>query len=278
MDLTIQPGKLEVTFSHIESAKRCRHYRRRILEVSQQVPALHIAGAFSTLEMMDCAYFGLMQHGSEYVQPDTFILSKGHAAIGQYIVLEHRGVLHRSDLDLYCKPGGRLGGHPDYGVPGINASTGSLAHGMGLAVGMAHADRIRGDDRKVFLLMSDGELQEGSVWESMMMAANLGVSNLVGFLDHNGFQSFGRTIDNHPSFYPIKEKVEAFGWECTVVDGHDSRAIMEAIYKRTGDRPFLLIGDTVKGRGVSFMESEPIWHFRSPSQPEFEKAMFELRD
>ena len=267
-----------MTFSLTDSAKRCRHYRRRILEVSQQVPALHIAGAFSTLEMMDCAYFGLMDHGSSYVKPDTFILSKGHAAIGQYIVLEHRGVLARMDLDLYCKPGGRLGGHPDYGVPGINASTGSLAHGMGLAVGMAHADRIQGDDRKVFLLMSDGEFQEGSVWESMMMGANLGVRNLIGFLDHNGFQSFGRPADNHPSFYPIKEKVEAFGWECTVVNGHDSCAIMEAVLKRTGERPFLLIGNTVKGRGVSFMENEPIWHFRSPSEVEFQTAMSELRD
>ena len=125
-----------------------------------------------------------------------------NAAIGQYIVLEHRGVLNKRDLDLYCKPGGRLGGHPDYGVPGINASTGSLAHGMGLAVGMARADRIQDDDRKVFLLMSDGEFQEGSVWESMMMAANLGIRNLVGFLDHNGFQSFGRTAHNHPSVLP----------------------------------------------------------------------------
>ncbi len=269
---------IAVTFSHTDAGNRCRHFRRRILEVSQQVAALHIGGAFSALEILDCAYFGLMQHGSSYVKPDTFILSKGHAAIAQYVVLEHMGVLDRRDLDLYCKPAGRLGAHPDYGVPGIHASTGSLAHGMGLAVGIAHADRILGDDRKVFLLMSDGEFQEGSVWESMMMAANLGVRNLVGFLDHNGFQSFGRTQDNHHGFYPIKEKVEAFGWECAVVDGHDSRAILGAVFNRLGDRPFLLISNTVKGRGVSFMENEPIWHFRSPSLSEFETAMLELRD
>ena len=265
-----------MTFSHVDSVLRCRNYRRRILEVSQQVPALHIAGTFSTLEMMDSAYFGMMRHGSDDLQSDTFILSKGHAAIGQYIILEHMGVLSRADLDLYCKPGGRLGGHPDYGIRGINASTGSLAHGMGLAVGMAHADRIMGMDRNIFLLMSDGELQEGSVWESMMMASNLGVRSIVGFLDHNGFQSFGRTKENHPSFYPIKEKVEAFGWECASVDGHDSSAIIEAVENRSAERPFLLIGNTVKGRGVSFMENEPIWHFRSPNFAEFSQAMSEL--
>ncbi len=122
-------------------AKRCQHYMRRILEVSQQVSALHIACAFSTVEMMDCGFFGLIDHGSNYVKPDTFTLSKGHAAIGQFIVLEHWGVLSQSDLDLYCKPGGRLGGYPDFSVSGINAYTGSLAHGMGFAVGSVHSDR-----------------------------------------------------------------------------------------------------------------------------------------
>ena len=264
------------SFDTAASALRCLHYRQRILEVSQRVAALHLAGAFSALEMMDCIYHGLMRRDANGSSPDTFILSKGHAGIAQYVVLEKMSVLSHSDLDLYCKPGGRLGCHPDYGVPGIEASTGSLAHGLGLSVGMAHADRLLKADRKIYLLMSDGEFQEGSVWESMMMGANLGVKNLIGFLDHNGFQSFGRTRDNHPKFYPIREKVEAFGWECVEVDGHDTDAIYRAVLNRKGDRPFLLVGNTVKGRGVSYMENEPIWHFRSPNASEYVQALTEL--
>jgi transketolase len=264
-------------FDRAASALRCLLYRQRILEVSQHVAALHIGGVFSSLEMMDCIYHGLMHRGTDGSSSDTFILSKGHAGIGQYVVLEHMGVLTRTDLDLYCMPGGRLGCHPDYGVPGIEASTGSLAHGIGISVGMAHADRLLKADRKVYLLMSDGEFQEGSVWESMMMGANLGVKNLIAFLDHNGFQSFGRTSENHPHFYPIRQKVEAFGWECAEVDGHDPEAIYRAVLNRKGDRPFLLVGNTVKGRGVSYMENEPIWHFRSPNPAEYARALTELQ-
>lgn len=277
MSTTTEALDSSAPFDNTASAQRCLHYRQRILEISQHVTALHIAGAFSALEMMDCIYHGLMRRAADGSSPDTFILSKGHAGIAQYVVLEQMGVLRRADLDLYCKVGGRLGCHPDYGVPGIEASTGSLGHGMGMSVGMAHADRLLKAERKIYLLMSDGEFQEGSVWESMMMGANLGVKNLIGFLDHNGFQSFGRTRDNHPKFYPIREKVEAFGWECIEVDGHDANAIYQAVQNRKGDRPFLLICNTVKGRGVSYMENEPIWHFRSPNAMEYLQALDELQ-
>lgn len=277
MSTTTETLDSSAPFDSTASAQRCLHYRQRILEVSQRVTALHIAGAFSALEMMDCIYHGLMRRDANGSSSDTFILSKGHAGIAQYVVLEQMGILSRADLDLYCKAGGRLGCHPDYGVPGIEASTGSLGHGMGISVGMAHADRLLKADRKIYLLMSDGEFQEGSVWESMMMGANLGVKNLIGFLDHNGFQSFGRTRDNHPKFYPIREKVEAFGWECIEVDGHDTNAIYQAVQSRKGDRPFLLIGNTVKGHGVSYMENEPIWHFRSPNATEYLQALDELQ-
>jgi transketolase len=258
------------------SKARCAAYRRRILEISQGVPALHIGGAFSAMELMDCVYSALMRRHPDGSTPDTFILSKGHAAIGQYVVLEGMGILSRQELDRYCKPGGRLGGHPDYGVPGIEASTGSLGHGMGLAIGMAHADRILKADRRIYVVMSDGELQEGSVWETMMMAANLGVANLTAFVDHNGFQSFGRTTDNHPAFYPIAAKIRAFGWECVEVDGHDVAAVHRAVTSRTGDRPFMVVANTVKGKGVSYMENVPMWHFRSPNAEEYAQALAEL--
>ncbi len=267
-----------VGFDQAAAHGRCMQYRRRILDISQQVSALHAAGAFSALEMVDCIYHCLMRRNSDGISPDTFLMSKGHSCMAQYVILEDMGVLSRNDLDLYCKPGGRLGCHPDYGVPGIEASTGSLGHGMGLAVGMAYTDKSRGDDRRIFLVTSDGELQEGSTWETMMMAANLGVDNLLGFLDHNGSQSFGHTRETHPKFYPIREKVEAFGWECVDVNGHDASAVYHAVMNRKGGRPFMLIGNTVKGRGVSFMENKPIWHYRSPNREEYIQAITELKE
>ena len=256
--------------------ERCKKYRRRILDISQQVGALHAAAAFSALEMTDYIYHQLMRHEQE--KPDTFIMSKGHGCMIQYVILEDMGVLSQRDLDLYCKPEGRLGCHPDYGTPGIEASTGSLGHGLAMATGMAYTDKSRGDDRNVYVVISDGELQEGSTWEAMMMAANLEVDNLVVCLDHNAFQSFGRTSENHPKFYPIQEKVEAFGWETADVNGHNVEEVHAAISDRKGGKPFMLIGNTTKGRGVSFMENVPMWHYRSPNPEEYAQAISELTE
>jgi transketolase len=266
-------------FDIAAARQRCMKYRRRILDVSQQVSALHGAGAFSALEMVDCIYHGLMRAHPGEDSPDTFLMSKGHGCMSQYVVLEDLGILSRNDLDLYCKSGGRLGCHPDYGNPGIEASTGSLGHGMALATGMAYAEKYIGKkDGIVYVVLSDGEFQEGSTWEAMMMAANLEVTNLVAMLDHNGFQSFGRTSETHPAFYPIREKVEAFGWEVVEANGHDGAAIHAAVNTRKGGKPFMMIGNTVKGKGVSFMENMPIWHYRSPNPAEYQQAVAELKE
>lgn len=264
------------TYDPAIAQRRCNGYRRRMLDISQQVSALHLGGAFSVIEIVDSIYHGLMRRNPDGSSPDTFLMSKGHGCLAQYVVLEERGILSRDDLNRYCKPGGRLGCHPDFGVPGIEASTGSLGHGMGLAVGMACADRCLREDRNIYVVLSDGELQEGSTWENMMMAANLGVDRVIAFLDHNGSQSFGHTRETHPKFYPIREKIEAFGWESAEVNGHDGAAIQRAVRARRGGQPFMLIANTVKGRGVSFMEHQPIWHYRSPSAKEYEQAIVEI--
>jgi transketolase len=267
-------------FDYVASRKRCLTNRRRILEISQQVPALHIAGAFSAMEMTDCIYHGLMRWDDNFNKSeDVFILSKGHGCLVQYVTLESLGILKRKDLDLFCKPGGVLGVHPDYGVPGIAASTGSLGHGMGMITGMAYTEKsIKKTDYQFYILLSDGEFQEGSTWECMMMAGNLQLNNLIAFMDHNGFQTFGRTSETHPSFYPIKEKVESFGWEAEEVNGHSAEEIMSAINNRKGEKPFMIIGNTVKGRGVSYMEEVPIWHYRSPDKEEYEEAISNLKE
>jgi transketolase len=258
-----------------ESRRRTRRFRERILEMSQAVSALHIGGAFSCLEIVDTIYFSLMR-SDQGRNLDTFLLSKGHGSLAQYVILEHLGILTRQDLDMYCVPGGRLGTHPDYGTPGIEASTGSLGHGLAMAMGMALADKVAGLDRRVYVVMSDGELQEGSVWEAMMLAPTLGLTNLVAFVDLNDMQSFGHTSVTHPNFYPVIDKVRAFGWEAAEVDGHDHAAIAAAVLGRQGATPMFVVARTVKGKGVSYMENVPMWHYRSPSPDEYRQALDEI--
>ena len=259
--------------------KRCLAYRRRILDISQQVAALHAAPAFSCLEMIDLIYHKLMRPNSHAANPrflDGFLMSKGHGCLSQYVILEELGILGKTDLEQYCTPAGQLGAHPDYGVPGIEASTGSLGHGMGIATGMAYADLIKGDDRFTYVLLSDGELQEGSTWEALMMAANLKLRNLIAFVDLNDFGGLARMSEGHPAFYPVVEKIQAFGWEVVQVNGHDAGAIFDAVMGRAGDHPFMVVGKTVKGKGVSFMEGSVDWHHRLPKGKEVEEAIRQL--
>jgi len=265
-------------FDVIAARQRCLRYRRRILDVSQQVTALHVAPAFSCLEMVDLIYHSLMRRGTNGKSPDTFLMSKGHGCLAQYVILEDLGILTHADLDRYCTSAGQLGAHPDYGVPGIEASTGSLGHGMGIATGMAYADKIQGKDQLVYVVLSDGEMQEGSTWEAMMMAANMGLGNLLAFLDLNGFQSLGRTSETHPHFYPVLAKVRAFGWETVEVNGHNAKAVVDSVRARKGKQPFFVVGNTIKGKGVSYMEHVPIWHYRSPNKEEYAKAIAELAE
>jgi transketolase len=256
--------------------ERNLRYRKRILDVSQQVTALHVAPAFSCTEITDALYNEVMRKEADGSYRDVFLMSKGHGCVIQYVILEEQGVLSRADLDAYCKPEGRLGAHPDYETPGINASTGSLGHGLGLATGQAYAEKIKGTDVSIYCVLSDGEFQEGSTWEAMMMAGNLKLDNLVACMDNNDFSGLERMSEGHQAFYPLIDKAVAFGWEAIEVPGHDSQAIVEAIRGRKGGKPLLVVCRTVKGKGVSYMEHVPIWHYRSPNAAEYKQALEEL--
>jgi len=258
------------------AAARCLQFRRRILDMSQQVSALHIGSAYSCTEIVDSIYYGLMRRRADGSSPDTFLMSKGHGCMIQYVILEDLGILPRADLDAYCTPNGRLGVHPDHGNPGVEAATGSLGHGLSMVVGMALAERGRKRDGVIYTVLSDGEVQEGSTWEATMMASSLRLSNIVAFVDNNDFQSLGRTSETHPSFYPLADKFRAFGWETVEVDGHDSEAIYDAVMNRSGGRPIMVVAKTVKGKGISYMEHVPIWHYRSPNKAEYEQGVREL--
>jgi transketolase len=258
--------------------RRCLGYRRRILDISQQVAALHIAPAFSCTEITDLLYNNLMRREASGEYRDVFLMSKGHGCMIQYVLLEEQGVLSRADLDAYCKPNGRLGAHPDYETPGVVASTGSLGHGLGMATGQAYAEKLKNTDVLIYCVLSDGEFQEGSTWEAMMMAANLKLDNLIGFMDFNDFGGLERMSDGHPAFYPLVPKAESFGWEAVEVDGHDEEAMREAVVNRRGGRPLLLVCRTVKGKGISYMENVAIWHYRSPNKEEYQQGLKELAE
>jgi transketolase len=279
MRTDVRDGIRAETFNVAASRRRCLGYRRRILDISQQVTALHLAPAFSCLEMVDVIYAGLMRPAAGAgAFHDVFLMSKGHGCMAQYVALETLGVLTAADLDDYCTVRGRLGAHPDFGVPGVAASTGSLGHGLGLAVGMAYAEMLKRTDAVTYVLLSDGELMEGSTWEAVLTAGNLGLGNLAGFLDLNDISGLDRMSLTHPAFYPVADKLRAFGWETAEVNGHDAGAVYAAAQARSKTKPFMLVGKTVKGRGVSFIEHVPIWHYRSPSKEEYAKALAELTE
>jgi transketolase len=259
-------------FDATASRRRCLKYRRRILDVSQKVTALHIAPAFSCLEMTDVIYHALKR------REDAFVMSKGHGCLSQYVILEDLGVMPTAEIERYCTPQGVLGAHPDIGTPGIEASTGSLGHGLGISVGMAYAEMLKGQGLQVYVVLSDGELQEGSTWEAAQMAANHKLGNLLLFVDLNDFGGLERISEHHPAVFPVVEKFHAFGWEAAEVNGHDAAAVHAAVAARRGDKPFVLIGKTVKGRGISYMEHVPIWHYRSPNKDEYAKALAELKE
>lgn len=251
------------------SRQRCMQYRLKILALSQQVTALHLAPAFSCVELLEGIYHGVKR------EQDTFLLSKGHGCLTQYVILAELGILPAQDLQDYCTKKGRLGAHPDYGTPGIAAATGSLGHGLGMAVGMAYAEKIQAKDSKVFVVLSDGELQEGSTWEAVLMGSNLKLDNLIVCIDFNDFTSLGRLSESHPALFPVAEKWQAFGWDAITIDGHDNQAIHDAL-QLPHQKPKVIVANTIKGKGVSFMEGVPIWHYRSPNPSEYKQAYQEL--
>lgn len=265
------------------SIERCRRYRRRILEVSRQVEAAHVAPAFSCMEIVDCLYHGVLR------EQDIFIMSKGHGCLAQYVVLEDLGRLPPESLDNYCKMGDpifpALGAHPDYdpGI-GIHASTGSLGHGLGIAAGQALAEKMKKSGARVYVLLSDGECQSGGTWEATMVAANLRLDNLALLVDFNGWGGMDPTdwySGKFPALTPLAEKFVAFGCDARNFNGHSPITLGEMVLWLGRDdrpaRPLVAVCHTVKGCGVSFIEEgQPGWHYRSPSNKEYQRAMQEL--
>lgn len=208
---------------------------------------------------------------------DRFIQSKGHSVEALYVVLADKGFFPESDLENLCKYRSQYIGHPSYKVNGIEFNTGALGHGLSISAGIAIAGKMDSADYKVFTLLGDGELAEGSNWEASMISAHYKLDNLTAIIDHNTLQITGRNRDVC-SPYPINKKFRAFGWTVLNCNGHDIselRNILRSVPAKK-DKPTLIIADTTKGKGVSFMEDEKHWHHRVPSDQEYENAMEEL--
>jgi transketolase len=247
--------------------------RRLVLEMAAQAGTAHIASALSIADLLAVLHFGGV---CDPLGDDRFILSKGHAASALYATLALAGRIDRDELVRgYCQDGGRFAGHPERGVAGIEATTGSLGHGLAIAVGGALADRSDGSARRTFCLVGDGELNEGSVWEAIMLAGQLGLGSLTLLVDENGLQGLGRTHDII-DLGPLPPKLCAFRWDAVAIDGHDHEEIRRELAV-CGERPRALVARTVKGFGVPQLEDDVMGHYRSFRPHQLEELLTALR-
>mgnify|MGYP001026924801 CR=1 FL=1 len=267
----------------VDYQKIAKEIRKKILKMIFTSQAPHIGSALSCVDILTVLYFKILS-----IEPknplakarDRFILSKGHAASALYAALCQRGFFPEEILNTYCLDEGKLPGHSTrHCVPGVEVSTGSLGHGLAMGAGMAVAGKHDNKNFKIFVLLSDGECDEGSVWETAMFASHHQLDNLIGILDYNKLQAFGRT-NEVINLEPLAAKWISFGWVVKEIDGHNYSEIKEGLSKipfRKG-KPSLLIAHTIKGKGISFMENKLAWHYKSPNKEQFKLALKELNE
>ena len=234
----------------------------------------------SSVDIIVALYYGIMRLDSrnpQWENRDRFVLSKGHSVEAYYTVLANMGFFPKEELSVYSQYGSRLIGHPNMAVPGVEMNTGALGHGLSAGIGMALAGKMDGRDYRVYVLMGDGEQAEGSIWEAAMAGANYKLDNLIGIIDRNRLQISGST-ESVMKLESLKEKWIAFGWEVVETDGHDMAQLVKTFAKLpiVEGKPHLVIANTIKGKGVSFMENIAKWHHGVPSKEQMEIALEEL--
>lgn len=255
--------------------------RRNIIEMVYTAQSGHIGGSLSSSDILTvlfhkCLNLSPDMPGKQYEQRDRFILSKGHISPLLYSILAQKGFFPKEELLSFRKLGTRLQGHPTMWAPGVEMATGSLGQGLSFACGIAMALKLDKNPAKVFVLLGDGELQEGSIWEALMQASHRKLDNLIAIVDRNRLQIDGNTEDVM-ALGNIGEKFKTFGWEVTEIDGHNFIQIYDAIEKAKKSKiPSIIVANTTKGKGVSFMENNPGWHGTAPKEEDYIKAMKEL--
>lgn len=253
--------------------------RRAILQMNHRANASHSGSALSIVDLLTVLYFKYLNinpGNPKEIHRDKFILSKGHASSALYATLAERGFFSKKFLDKFYVDNGILPGHIDMeAAPGLECSAGSLGHGISIGLGMAIAAKYQKLKSKVVVIISDGELNEGSIWEPLLLAPHLKLDNFTVIVDYNKIQSFGIT-NEVVNLEPLNEKLKAFNWQLIEINGHDFQQIENALTSKT-TQPKLILAHTVKGKGVSFMENKLEWHYRSPGKELLEKALLELK-
>ncbi|HYT23444.1 MAG TPA: transketolase [Candidatus Polarisedimenticolia bacterium] len=258
-----------------------RRIRLRTLRLIHRAKSSHVGSAFSMADLLAILYAKILRVDPahpDWPERDRFILSKGHACAPLYVTLAERGFFPREWLDDFYGDGSRLPGHVTHtGIPGVEVSTGSLGHGLPIACGMALTGKRDGRKYRVFAMLSDGECDEGSTWEAVLFAGHHRLDNLIAIVDYNKIQSLG-TVKEVLDLEPLAEKWRAFGWGVREINGHDVAQIEETLttVPVETNKPTCVVAHTVKGKGVSFMENNLLWHYRAPDQEEMAKALAEL--
>jgi len=260
---------------------KAREVRRDIVTMVHRANSGHVGGSLGATEIVVALYYHLMKHRPDDPQwddRDRFILSKGHCTPVIYAVLADCGYFPKEDLKTFRRPGSHLQGHPaQHKTPGIDASTGTLGLGISTGVGMALGAKLKKKNHYYYILCGDGEIQEGQVWEAAMFANKYKLDNIIAFVDRNYLQTDGKSEKVMP-LDPLKPKWESFGWEVFEIDGNDFTQIIQTVEEARNikGKPTMIIANTVKGKGVSFMENEASWHGTPPGKEDFDKAIKEL--
>ncbi|TAM36239.1 transketolase [bacterium] len=255
--------------------------RSRLIKMHAASGASHIASSLSVTDILVALYFNILRVSPEKPKDknrDRLILSKGHAASALFTCLAARGFFPQTLLEEYCIDGGRLPGHASINcVPGLEVSTGSLGHGLSIGVGMALAAKYDREKYRVFVVLSDGECQEGAVWEAAMFAGHHKLDNIIAIIDYNKMQALGKSKEIL-NLEPLAKKWQSFGWAVKETGGHDIEAIIKTLKKVpfAKNKPSVLIAHTTKGKGVSFMENKLLWHYKSPDREQAESALGEI--
>lgn len=276
-------SSLDHRLAGIDFAKKARQIRATCVQMAHDGREGHLGSALSCVDIVVALYYGWLRVSP--LEPkrkdrDRFILSKGHACTALYAVLADRGFFPTEWLSTYGIGGSPLGNHPcQYALPVLECSSGSLGHGLGVATGMLYGMRMSRTPGRAVVLLSDGECNEGSVWEAAMFAAAHRLDQLVAIVDYNRIQAVGRS-DQIMGQTSLEEKFKAFGWEATTVDGHSIPALLQALERVpfSSGRPTAIIAKTLGGSGVSFMEDQVLWHYKVPSSEEVAKALVELQE
>lgn len=264
-----------------ELEKHANNVRKNVVKMIHNSQSGHPGGALSSTDIMIALYFNVMNINKENLKDqkrDKFILSKGHASAGLYAVLAEKGLLDESELMTFRLINSNLQGHPNMNeVAGVDMTTGSLGQGLSAAVGMSIANKLDGNDFRTYVICGDGELQEGQIWEAAMSAAHYKLDNLLLFVDHNGLQIDGKNTDVM-NVNPIEDKFKAFGWNVYSCDGHNIAEITKyaKLAQQFKNQPSVIVCQTVKGKGVSFMENQAGWHGKAPNDEQLQQALDDL--